>query len=395
MSQAASRSGMRRSARRGRHRKPAGSTVAARTAALTAGVAAAMIASTASPAVAASGDPWYRLRVCESGNNYRINTGNGFYGAYQFNLGTWRAYGGTGYPHQASPAEQDYRAKLLYRARGWSPWPACSSKLGLRNDPAYGRVAPVAVKPTISGPAGTFSGHRVAVRGTARKSALVRFYVRESYRDSFRYVRSVRANSAGKWATSFRLRMTTQYFVKADGQRSRTRTTRWLIPTSIKSPQSTALGGYQWITGRARPNRTVGVYFQSGSNPAFVVKRWVRADRYGRWAITWLTRTDYRILARGDVRSRVVRSRVTPALAAGSATLAADATATTIQGTARPRSTVVLYVRTPGGTPSAVGRAAVSSTGRFGVRFTPPAAPYEYFVQSSNMKRSRVHQVGA
>ncbi len=82
----------------------------------------------------ASADPtpndWLRLRVCESGNNYSINTGNNYYGAYQFDLGTWQSVGGTGYPHQASPAEQDARALQLWRQRGWSPW-LCASILGL------------------------------------------------------------------------------------------------------------------------------------------------------------------------------------------------------------------------------------------------------------------------
>jgi hypothetical protein len=60
-----------------------------------------------------SADDWYRLRVCESGNNYAINTGNGYYGAYQFDLGTWRSVGGTGLPSQASPATQDALALQL------------------------------------------------------------------------------------------------------------------------------------------------------------------------------------------------------------------------------------------------------------------------------------------
>ena len=72
-------------------------------------------------------DDWYRLRVCESGNNYAINTGNGYYGAYQFDLGTWRSVGGTGYPNQASPATQDALALTLYRQRGWSPW-TCATR---------------------------------------------------------------------------------------------------------------------------------------------------------------------------------------------------------------------------------------------------------------------------
>ncbi|WP_375501892.1 peptidoglycan-binding protein [uncultured Jatrophihabitans sp.] len=85
----------------------------------------------------ASADPtpntWYRLRICESGNNYKINTGNDHYGAYQFDLSTWRSVGGSGYPQNASKAEQDARALILYRKRGWQPW-QCASILGLRED---------------------------------------------------------------------------------------------------------------------------------------------------------------------------------------------------------------------------------------------------------------------
>lgn len=66
-----------------------------------------------------------RVRSCESGGNYSTNTGNGFYGAYQFMIGTWYSVGGKGLPHQASPLEQDYRAVLLLKRSGSSPWPVC------------------------------------------------------------------------------------------------------------------------------------------------------------------------------------------------------------------------------------------------------------------------------
>lgn len=65
------------------------------------------------------------VRRCESGNNYRINTSNGFYGAYQFTASTWRGVGGTGLPSNASKSEQDYRAWILWKSRGWQPWPVC------------------------------------------------------------------------------------------------------------------------------------------------------------------------------------------------------------------------------------------------------------------------------
>lgn len=66
------------------------------------------------------------IRACESGGNYATNTGNGFYGAYQFLPSTWASVGGSGLPSDASPAEQDYRAAKLYREQGPSPWPVCA-----------------------------------------------------------------------------------------------------------------------------------------------------------------------------------------------------------------------------------------------------------------------------
>ncbi|MCW2529203.1 MAG: Transglycosylase domain protein [Pseudonocardiales bacterium] len=101
---------------------------------LSGGAAAALALSLPSSASAdPSANDWYRLRMCESSNNYTINTGNGYYGAYQFNLSTWQGVGGIGYPNQASPAEQDARALKLYRLRGWQPW-TCAGIVGLQED---------------------------------------------------------------------------------------------------------------------------------------------------------------------------------------------------------------------------------------------------------------------
>jgi uncharacterized protein YabE (DUF348 family) len=79
-----------------------------------------------------SGSVWDKLAQCESGGNWSINTGNGYYGGLQFSLSTWRAYGGSGMPHQASREQQIAIAKKLQADAGWGAWPACSSKLGLR-----------------------------------------------------------------------------------------------------------------------------------------------------------------------------------------------------------------------------------------------------------------------
>jgi uncharacterized protein YabE (DUF348 family) len=75
---------------------------------------------------------WDQLAECESGGNWAINTGNGYYGGLQFNLSTWQSYGGTGYPHQASRETQIAVATRLRDANGgYGAWPACSAELGL------------------------------------------------------------------------------------------------------------------------------------------------------------------------------------------------------------------------------------------------------------------------
>jgi hypothetical protein len=66
-----------------------------------------------------------RTRACESGGRYNTNTGNGFFGAYQFTVRSWFAAGGRGMPHLASRREQDYRAVRLLLIQGAGAWPVC------------------------------------------------------------------------------------------------------------------------------------------------------------------------------------------------------------------------------------------------------------------------------
>ena len=75
---------------------------------------------------------WDRLAGCESGGNWHINTGNGYYGGLQFSLGTWHGYGGTGLPSQHSREEQIRIAiKLRNASGGYGAWPGCAASLGL------------------------------------------------------------------------------------------------------------------------------------------------------------------------------------------------------------------------------------------------------------------------
>jgi peptidoglycan hydrolase CwlO-like protein len=78
-----------------------------------------------------AGGVWAALRQCESGGNYAENSGNGYYGAYQFSQQTWTYLGYPGRPDLAPPAMQDAAAQKLQAQSGWGQWPACAAALGL------------------------------------------------------------------------------------------------------------------------------------------------------------------------------------------------------------------------------------------------------------------------
>ncbi|WP_302471621.1 transglycosylase family protein [Curtobacterium flaccumfaciens] len=109
-----------------------------------AGIAATGVGLAAAPANAASGSTWDQLAQCESGGNWAINTGNGYYGGLQFNLGTWQANGGAGNPASASREAQIAVAERVLASQGWGAWPACSAQLGLSGTSG---AAPAAAAP--------------------------------------------------------------------------------------------------------------------------------------------------------------------------------------------------------------------------------------------------------
>jgi uncharacterized protein YabE (DUF348 family) len=83
---------------------------------------------------ASGGTVWDSLAQCESGGNWAINTGNGYYGGLQFSYSTWLAYGGGAYAPTANLASREQQiaiAEKVLAAAGWGSWPACSASLGL------------------------------------------------------------------------------------------------------------------------------------------------------------------------------------------------------------------------------------------------------------------------
>lgn len=105
--------------------------VAARPAAPVVTAAAPAAPPVASVVRTALGGVWACIRQHESGGNYATNTGNGYYGAYQFSLPTWRALGGLGLPSNAPPAVQDAMAQKLQAMAGWNQWPQTSKMCGV------------------------------------------------------------------------------------------------------------------------------------------------------------------------------------------------------------------------------------------------------------------------
>lgn len=96
-------------------------------------ISVAVVTPTPTPKITfdASGiDVWIRLAECESHQNWKDNTGNGYYGGLQFSQGAWQSVGGSGLPSEASKEEQIMRGKMLQAARGWSPWRNCAARIG-------------------------------------------------------------------------------------------------------------------------------------------------------------------------------------------------------------------------------------------------------------------------
>ena len=125
------------------------------------GGAAAAASLVATPAAnAAPLEAWDALAQCESGGNWAINTGNGYYGGLQFSLSSWAAAGGTGNPAAASKAEQIRVAENLLQMQGWGAWPSCAAKLnlyayGTSGAPASLPAAPAATQQTYVAPQAT------------------------------------------------------------------------------------------------------------------------------------------------------------------------------------------------------------------------------------------------
>ncbi|WUR80740.1 transglycosylase family protein [Streptomyces phaeochromogenes] len=127
---------------KGKHRRPSKATRIATLAGVTT-VAVAVPLMGATGASAATTSEWDAVAQCESGGDWSINTGNGYYGGLQFSASTWAAYGGSAYAstaNQASKAQQIAVAEKVLAGQGKGAWPSCG--VGLSGASTGGAPAP-------------------------------------------------------------------------------------------------------------------------------------------------------------------------------------------------------------------------------------------------------------
>jgi len=136
-------------------------TIIATVVAFAAAFAAPAQAQAPIPAGSRTSTVWDRLAVCESGGNWAVNTGNGFYGGLQFTSSTWVAFGGQAHAPRAdlaSRAAQILVAGRVLAEQGAGAWPVCGVKAGLPR----------------ANPGSTVSRSRVRVARVARPARVAR-----------------------------------------------------------------------------------------------------------------------------------------------------------------------------------------------------------------------------
>src|SRR6476646_2300149 len=114
-----------------------------------AGAATVVAGIGAANSASAAGSVWDRVAACESGGNWSINTGNGYYGGLQFSGSTWRAYGGGSYAPRAdlaSRSEQIAVAQRVLASQGPGAWPNCGPRAGLSRANGGGAASAAAVR---------------------------------------------------------------------------------------------------------------------------------------------------------------------------------------------------------------------------------------------------------
>ncbi|BCI85716.1 hypothetical protein NIIDMKKI_09220 [Mycobacterium kansasii] len=141
----------------GRHRKPTTSSVSVAKVAFTGAVLGGGGIAMAGHAAAATDWEWDQVARCESGGNWAINTGNGYYGGVQFTPGTWASHGGGEFAPSAQLATREQQiavAERVLATQGRGAWPVCGHGLSsatLRDVPAPAAMDAPVDAPDVNG----------------------------------------------------------------------------------------------------------------------------------------------------------------------------------------------------------------------------------------------------
>ncbi|KAB1143934.1 LysM peptidoglycan-binding domain-containing protein [Streptomyces luteolifulvus] len=159
---------------KGKHRRPTAIQRSSRVIAI-AGVAGAAVAAplmASGTASAATSSEWDAVAQCESGGNWSINTGNGYYGGLQFSASTWAAYGGTQYAATADQATKEQQIAIgekVLAGQGKGAWPVCGT--GLSSTPYSGGAGSSSTGSSQSQSTGTGTSTRSTTEEKASRSA--------------------------------------------------------------------------------------------------------------------------------------------------------------------------------------------------------------------------------
>ncbi|CAL9399935.1 transglycosylase family protein [Streptomyces sp. enrichment culture] len=158
---------------------------------------------------------WDRIAQCESGGDWHIDTGNGYYGGLQFSASTWRAYGGTAYAPTAAGGSREQQiavATEVQRDQGWGAWPICSVRAGAYGDapaaPATGGAAPSRSAESPTGRTESRTGQRTGKAAPVQSAEAPARALGHTDRDASRGHHTVRPGDtlsavAGRYGTTW------------------------------------------------------------------------------------------------------------------------------------------------------------------------------------------------
>ncbi|OZD09100.1 resuscitation-promoting factor [Rhodococcus sp. 06-235-1A] len=138
---------------------------------------------------------WDGVAQCESGGNWSINTGNGYYGGLQFSQSTWTANGGSGSPANASKAEQIRVAENTLQSQGPGAWPVCGQQLTTGTSTPEPEAAPAPKAAPAPAPAPAVAPEAAAATQAAQGAFDAASKLADQYGLSTQFQHLVAANS--------------------------------------------------------------------------------------------------------------------------------------------------------------------------------------------------------